>query len=434
MKLRPFELVLVVVFGTLFVLALLLLRGYEAPENETETQLGSVAIWGTLPQTAFDGLLTKIKQTDKGFINVSYRYIPQENFDEVFVNALADQKAPDLLLLPHDRLVKHRTRLQPLSYESVPIRDFRTSYIDGAEIFALSDGVYAFPMAVDPLVMYWNRDIFADQGVLVPPNTWETLVGETVPTFTERDFNRNIEQAGIAMGEYVNIKNAFPILSLLLLQGGSAMVTEEKEQYRVRLNEKTGATGNVEPLTNAAAFFTNFSNTTNTLYSWNRSLRLDRDMFLSEDLALYFGYGSEGVEIAERNPNLSFDIAEVPQGAAATVKRTYGLYYGLAIPKAAPNKNGALAAMQVLGSSQWTSEFSSAYNFAPAHRSLLAEGSNDVYGRIYYQSALYSRGWLNPDLEQMGEVFEKMLDDINANRRDIGAATADAVDRTKQSY
>jgi maltose-binding protein MalE len=229
MKLRPFELALIVVFGTLFVVALILLRTYEAAPEENETAIGSIAIWGTLPSTGFDEMLKLIRQVDKGFDNVTYRYIPPEDFDDEFVNALADQKAPDLLLLTHDRLVKHRIRLQALSYDVVPIRDFRTTYIDGAEIFALEDGVYAFPVAVDPLVMYWNKDIFADKGILIAPQSWEVLVAETVPTFTERDFNRSIVQASVAMGEYQNIKNAFPILSLLLLQGGSALVTEEKK-------------------------------------------------------------------------------------------------------------------------------------------------------------------------------------------------------------
>jgi ABC-type glycerol-3-phosphate transport system substrate-binding protein len=192
--------------------------------------------------------------------------------------------------------------------------------------------------------------------------------------------------------------------------------------------------GGAQPLTNAAAFYTNFSNTANTLYSWNPALRLDRDMFLSEDLAVYFGYGSEGVEIATRNPNLSFDIAEVPQGAAANVKRTYGLFYGLSIPKASTNKTGALAAMQVLGNTETALKFATAYNLAPVHRALVSQGSNDVYGRISYQSALYARGWLNPDREQIDQVFTTMLEDINANRLDIGGATSDAVERTKQIY
>ena len=435
MKLRPFELVLIVVFGLLFFVALFLLRNFDGGEPaEDVSNLGAgLTIWGVLPASAMDTLLQKMRDVDEGYNNVSYRYIPPEQFDDVFVNALADQKGPDLLLLPHDRLAEHRARLQSIPYENFPIRDFRSAYIDGAEIFALSDGIYGLPIAVDPLVMYWNRDIFSTNGLLSAPTTWEDLVNNTVPTLTVRDFNRNIQLSGVAMGEYRNIKNAFGMLSLLLLQGGSAMVTEGQNQYRIRLDDTLAQNG-AQPFANAATFFTNFSNTSNTLYSWNRALTLDRDRFLSEDLALYFGFMSEGRDLAAKNPNLNFDIVEVPQGASATVKRTYGQYYGFVIPKTSPNKAGALTAMQTLGSATNAKQLADGYNFAPAHRSTLAAGSNDVYGRVGYASAVYARGWLNPDLDRLGDTLAGMLDDINANRSDIGSATSDAVNRIQQIY
>lgn len=435
MKLRPFELVLIVVFGTLFFLALFLLRTYEGKAPENVSNLGTgVTVWGVLPDSVFYGLLGEMANSDEGYNAVRYRYIPPEDFDNVFVNALADQKGPDLLLLPHDRLAEHRSRLQVIPYESFPIRDFRNSYIDGAEIFALSDGIYGFPIAVDPLVMYWNRDIFSNNGILSAPTTWEEIVNTIVPTLTVRDFNRNIQLSAVAMGEYRNIKNAFPMLSLLLLQGGSAMVSEGQNQYRIRLDESLTGQGAAQPFFNAAAFFTNFSNTSNTLYSWNRSLPLDRDRFLSEDLAIYFGYASEGRDLAAKNPNLNFDIAEVPQGANATVKRTYGQYYALVVPKTAPNKAGALIAMQGIGSATNAKVLSDGYNFAPAHRSTLALGSNDVYGRVGYASAVYARGWLNPDMDRLSETLSTMLEDVNANRSDIRSATSDAVNRMQQIY
>jgi ABC-type glycerol-3-phosphate transport system substrate-binding protein len=434
MKLRPFELVLVVVFGVLMFVALILLRTYQPPPDQNVTQVGVVSIWGDVPAETFDSVLRKIRETDSGFNSVSYKYVPPEDFDAAFVNALADQKSPDLLFMSQERLVKHRSRLQPLSYDTFPLRDFRSAYIDGAEVFALADGLYGVPVAVDPLVLFWNRDIFARSGLIVAPRTWEEVVANTVPTLTIRDFSRNIKTAGIAMGEYRNIKNAFPIISLLSIQGGSSLVTEAQGTYQVGLNQMPGQAAAAQPFTNAAAFFTNFSNTANTLYSWNRALRLDRDMFLSEDLAMYFGFASEGRDLASKNPNLSFDIAEVPQGETASVRRTYGKFYALIIPKASANKNGAFTVLLRLSASEQAKQISDGLNFAPVSRSLLINGSNDVYGRVAYTSAPYARGWLNPDTTVFGNILMQMLDDINANRRDIGSAANDAVNRTQQAF
>jgi ABC-type glycerol-3-phosphate transport system substrate-binding protein len=434
MKLRPFELAMVIIFGAMFTIALVLLSTFEPGPEEGEVNLGgAIAIWGTLPANVMDDVLRDISDSNEGFDTVSYRYIRPEKFDDEFISALADQNPPDLLFVSHERLVKHRSRLFPVSYEMFPERDFRTIYIDGAAIFALNDGLYGYPIAVDPLVMYWNRSMFSTNGFLLAPTSWEEIVADIVPSLTERDFNRNIQRSAIAMGEYSNIKNSFPVISTLLMQGGSALVSEKDKSYKIQLNE-TISNSSTRPFTSTVTFFTNFSNVNNSLYSWNRTLGLDRDMFLREELALYFGYGSEGRDIETKNPNLSFDVAEVPQGESATIKRTYGKFYGFLIPKASKNKSGSFTVMSTLGSVEIAKSIADGYNFAPVHRDSLQVGSNDVYGRIIYQSAFNARGWLNPDREKTDEVFTLMLEDVSSNRKDVKPAINDATARLQQVY
>lgn len=234
------------------------------------------------------------------------------------------------------------------------------------------------------------------------------------------------------MGEYTNIKNSFPILSMLLIQSGSNLVGESGSQYRVNLNTSAGSTA--APLTTALTFFTSFSNVNNSLYGWNRSLSLDRDMFLREDLALYFGFGSEGRELEAKNPNLSFDIAEVPQGENVVNKRTYGNFYGLFVLKAAKNKSGAYTVMNTLGEQQFAKRIADANNLAPVYRTSLQMGSNDVYGRVIYSSAFNTRAWLNPDPDRVRGVFTQSIEDISSNRRNITSVAGDTVARLQQIY
>ena len=211
------------------------------------------------------------------------------------------------------------------------------------------------------------------------------------------------------------------------------MVGEGNGYYQVRLGERVGQ-GPAQPFVNAATFYTNFNNINNTLYSWNIALRPDTEMFLSEDLTIYFGLASEARSLAARNPNLSFDVAEVPQGAASTVKRDYGIFYGLAIPKAAKNKTGAALVLQTLSGEVNAKQLADLNGFAPVHRTSLAVGSNDIYGRVAYVSAIYSRGWLNPDRDRLDTVLQQMLASISANRNNISSATTDAVAQISQIY
>ncbi len=435
MKLRPFELTLIVIFGLLMVGALLMLKLYKpAPEPGATIINGPVMIWGTLPAEPVVRLLRDLGEKQEAYRKVSYRYVPPDQFDDSFTNALADGTPPDLLLISQESLVQNRSRLEPVSYTIFPARDYRSLYIDGADIFALSDGIYAYPIVADPLMMYWNRDLFAFNNLIVAPSTWEEVVSEVVPKLTIRDVSRNITQSGIAMGEYSNVKNSFAILSMLILQGGSALVTEDGRSYDIRLEESVSSQSTTRPFSAAATFFTNFSSVPNTLYAWDKSLPEDRELFLREQLALYFGFGSEAREIESRNPNLSFDIAAVPQGAGATTKRTYARFYGLAVPRSAKNKTGAYTVRQELASQTNAKIIAEALDFAPTHRTSLLAGSNDIYLRAIYQALPTARGWLSPRQQKSDEVLARYISEVNADRSQVSFATSDALKSLEAGY
>jgi len=436
MKLRPFELALVIFFGVLLLVAVFLLANFE-PDRSSDSDLpqvsGRVDVWGTLPAAGVNAWLTEIRESNESYSSVRYRYYPPADFNAVLTNALADGLGPDLILTSHEKLVEMRRRIKPISYDSFPLRDIRTTYVDGAQIFALSDGLYAYPIAVDPLMMYWNRDILTNEGFFGAPVTWESFVNDLFPTLIERDFNRTIQRSVVAMGEYGNVRNAFGILSMLLLQGGSEGVIENPaNSYQVRL--RSAVAGGSDPLQSAADFYTRFSKPSNALYSWNRSFSEDRTEFTSGEMVFYFGYASEARLLERLNPNLNFDVAEIPQGASATTRRTYGKFYGVSLLQSSDNPLSAINVMLALAGSSNAGQLATASGMVPAHRALVAAGSNDIYGRITYGSAAIARGWLNPNMQATDTIFETMTKDINENRRSLSDATADATSRLADEY
>ncbi len=425
MKLRPFELVLIVVFLVLIVLSLVLLKTYRASDNNGQVQIGKVEIWGTLPKDGVEYFLQEKEKINESYRGVTYRYYAPEAFTSEFVNALAERKGPDALLLSSEQLVELRSKLLPISYETFPKRDIQSQYVDGAQIFALSDGLYAYPVILDPLVLYWNKDMLARENILEAPRSWEALVNEYVPALTKRASDRTVEKSAVALGEYQNIQNAYSIVSALLLQAGSYGVTETNEgQYVIRLNESPDTS--LDPFRVTVDFYTRFNRADNTLYSWNRSFSSDRDRFSSGDLAMYFGRGSEAKELERINPNLSFDIAEIPQGATATVRRTYANFYGLALVRGSDNLAGAALVVRELGGQADQESLARAYNMVPASRALVARGSNDIYGRVTYKSAVIAFGWLNPNRSATDEIFTTTLRDVSENRRSAVSAVTDA--------
>ncbi len=432
---RPFQIVLYAIFIVLALAAVFLLINYERPGSTNNNPYGrSVVVWGSFPYDIVNEVFDDITDQDSNFQVVEYVSIPAGRLGSEFVNALAEGRAPDLVMLPHTELVNQRSKLLPIPYatDGFSERNLRNQYIDGADIFALQDGVYGVPYLVDPLVMYWNRDLFANAAFAQPPQTWEQLVGSVVNALTIRDNSRNIIQSAIAFGEYTNIRNAMPIISMLIMQAGSQLVEDTERGYFVALNE--GIEGSRPPMEASVQFFTEFASVSNPLYSWNRAREQDRLAFIAGDLALYFGFASEGPELVERNPNLNFDMTIPPQGASATIRRTYGTFYSLVVPRGSTNPQGSLAVARTLASPQNSLIMALATNHAPVSRTALQADVTDPFVQVGFQAALFARGWLSPSPQATTAALETMVTEVNSNRARVSSAVSDAVSRMRMAY
>jgi ABC-type glycerol-3-phosphate transport system substrate-binding protein len=427
MNIRPFEIGLIAVFVIAGIIGIIALKGYQDEKSDEEQLYGNtVTMWGTFEQPLVESIFTEIVKTDKAFSVVKYRAFDERSIEGEIVNAIADGTPPDLVLMPHTMLVSLRTKLTAIPFETLDERTLRNTYIDGAEIFTLSNGTYAIPFAVDPLVLFWNKDLFARAGLAQPPRTWEMLVSDVVPSLTEYDAGRKISQSALGMGEYTSVRNAKEILSMLLLQSGTTIIEEQNEKYQITLLKSADGMGG-QPAEAALTFYTQFSSPASSAYTWSRTLQSDRNAFTGGKLAMYLGFGTEIDDIEIENPNLSFDIAPVPQAQGATALRNYGTFYGFAIPKASRNSGGAYAVATKLSGSAVARQLTNALDLVPAQRALYSGATGDVYEDILRESALVSRGWLDPAPRESASAFKTMIDEVTSGRKEIERVVNDAV-------
>ncbi len=432
MHIRPFEIALIGIFAIMGLIGLFYLANYEPEATDEQLLYGtSVSIWGTFDEQVIEEVLFELSQTNEALEVVTYTQIDPRTFDNDVVNAIAEGRSPDLLLMPHTLLVSYRSKLQPISFETIPERTFRDSYIDGAEVFMLKDGTYGIPFAVDPLVMYWNRDIFSSSGLPTPPKTWESLVSQ-VPSLVRVSDELALTQSAIALGEYANIRNAKEILSMLFLQAGTDIVEEGEGGYRVTFGENTSA--GLNPGDAVLNFYTQFAIPNRELYSWNRSKRLDRTEFLNGTLAMYFGKGSERTALERENSNLNFDIAVIPQGSGVTAKRNYGDFYAFMIPRATDNIQGAYAVATLLGSPLVAEKLVDGYSLAPVHRALYTGAVQDPFKAVTYESALIARGWLDPLPRESSGIFQRMVEGVTGGSTRLKNVIIDAVQELESLF
>lgn len=418
---KVFRVAILIIFGALIVAgtaAIALFRG-----SATES-VGTITIWGTLPESDFNDFLGDLKKDKEYLEGVVYKEIPTDNYYTYVINALAAGSGPDLFLVDQGALLGQVDKIRLISYETFPERTFRTEYIEGAEVFLRPEGVLAVPFSVDPLVMYWNRDLFFANGIANPPQYWDefaTLVGR----LTIVDNNKNILQATAALGGYSNVTNAKALISTLLLQLRIPIVAWKPDgSLAVNLTRPTSSVGDVSLTGGAAAmrFYTEFSDPVRSVYTWNRSLPESRQAFLAGDVAVYFGFASEYRVLKEANPNLNFDLVAVPRIRGALRHMNYGTITGFAIPKSSANATRAFAAARGLSDATALKYWSESTKLPPIHRLLLANPPTDIFGAVVYNAALNTFTWLDPDPTQSDILLETMIEDIASGRKDINSA------------
>lgn len=406
------------VFGVFIFIGVLVFSAYRGGSGEAVT----VVVWGTLSQTSFSSIIQKTPLYQSKQYNVQYVEKTKEDFDKDFIEALASGQGPDLFLLPSEKILKHRNKIFAIPYEVYTQRQFRDSFIEGAEVYMAPEGVLALPVYANPLVMYWNRTIFTNARLTQPPKYWDEFYGLTA-LLTQKDGALNISKSLVAFGEFANISHGKQIVLNLAMQAGTPVTLWSgqgaQSVFTSSFNKPT------PPAEAAVNFYTEFSNPARPSYSWNRSLPNSTNYFLSGDLALYFGFANEVSLLQVRNPNLNFDVAPVPVSREGGTDVSFVEFGAFAITKASRNPNAAFAVASILAEREGAQAISEALRLPPARRDLLSQRQTEVYKSVFYESAIRGKTWLDPEPAQTDLIFKNMIESITSGR----ARTGEAVNR-----
>ena len=435
-KITPFQIILMAGFGVVAIVSVLIFSGVLPGYKNQGKQKGpviSVSLWGTLPKSQINGVVSAVNKENKSY-KIIYAEFPASSYENEVVNALASGKGPDFWLISQDMVLKNKDKISPIPFAYYPERDFRDNFVDISNLFIdqKNGGLAAFPFLIDPMVMYWNKDLFSSAGISQPPQNWEDF-SEDVKTFTEKNEAGNITQAGTALGELNNIKNGKDILSMLIIQSGNPiMKTDDRGNLKIALDEKD-ISGN-SPAVSSVKFFNDFSNPNKNVYSWNKALSGADTMFAKGALAMYFGYAGEWAGIKARNPHLNFDIAEVPQIKGDKTKTTFAKVYALAVMKnsSQAKKQAALNSILVMISNGASKDFSQATGLASPRRDLLAEKTTDAYFGLLNKAAVMSKAWLEPDGDEVRRIFKDMVESVSSGSLSAGDSVRLAKNRLDQ--
>ena len=421
---KIFQIALTGIFIVLLVIGFLGFSGkIPLPVGKKDIKYGQVVLWGSIPFDMMQKLITERIGT-QGAVTIKYVEKKSATFDKDFIEALASGNGPDLVLLPQDSIVKNLNKLSVVPYTSFSQRDFKDTYLQEGELFLLPEGIVALPFLLDPIVMYWNQDLFTNAGIVTPPSTWKQFY-DLAPRVTVRDQGGNISRSLVSFGTYQNVNHAKEILSLLIMQAGNPIVSNQGGAPVVTL-VPPNQSGTENPTASAIRFFTEFSKQDKGSYSWNSSLPPSRTMFELGDLAIYFGYASEYASIREKNPHLNFDIAVTPQIENTSARITFGQMQGISIVRATKNPQGAMMGAFALSDQSVVDAVATLTGLPPVRRDLVSARPSDPIRSVFYDSAIISRAWYDPSASDTNMLFANMIDDINSGKLNITQALSNA--------
>jgi len=377
-------------------------------------------------------------------VNIVYKKLPAADYNKLLLEALAEDRGPDMFSIPNVWVRGWKSKLIPMPKEttlptvtvnqqkqivtvnkktpSLTIREMLTTYVEVATKDVILEGpgekpgdkpmdrIFALPLSLDTLALFYNKDLLKNAQIQKPPETWRDLLDQA-QIMTKLDDKGEIVQSGAPLGTAANVRNFFDVVSALMMQNGAIMADDENEYPRFQEFPPSGR-GETQypPGAEALLFYDSFAIPGAPNFSWNDAMPDSLDAFVTGRTAFYFGYPYDATQIRTRAPKLDFGIAPLPQvdpGKVFNIAR----YPVEVVSQKTKNANEAWDFLQFIGQPDKVSSFLFATKRPTALRSLIKEQTTNPDVGIFVTQILTSRSWYRGvDYLEAEKIFAEMVD------------------------
>ena len=430
----------------LLLLAVFLVNaGFGCKSADTATKAAmqpiTLTYWRVFDDSdAFQEIIAKYKVIHP-YITISYRKLRYEEYEKELLNALAEDRGPDVFSIHNTWIKEYETKIVTMpatitmpypvvtgtikkeiiselrTTNSPTLKEIRDNFVDAVSYDVISsDGkVYGLPLSVDTLAMFYNKDLFNNAGISQVPQYWNKEFLQDVKKLTKQDPKKDLVQSGVALGGSSNINRYSDILSVLMMQNGAIMM--ENGQTLFNLVPPASRDTGYNPGLEALRFYTDFSNAGKESYTWNDGLPNSLEMFVSGKLAIYFGYAFDLPTIKTQAPKLNFSIAKLPQieGNPPT-NINFANYWVEVVSKKSTHQAEAWDFVQFMTKEEQAKSYLEKTKKPTALRSLVAaQRTNDDIG-VFADQVLTAKSWYKGKNAQAAEdAIKEMIDIVVKN-------------------
>lgn len=339
-------------------------------------------------------------------IKTAYKKIDEANYEQDLVNALAAGRGPDIFMVGNSWLPKHSDKMSVMPQGKINLSQLRSLFPEVVEKdFMWKGSIYALPLYIDTLAVFYNQDIFDNYTVALPPADWLQFKN-LIPKLRKTDSSGVLQRAGAAIGgSEKSIHNASDILGLLMLQAGVEMTNESFTSANF-VYSTSGQQSESESLD----FYTKFADPNDLYYTWNENMPYSLDAFSQGKTAMIFEYASQLNSLKVKNPFLKVKVSPMPQPDSKQEAINYADYQGLAVSKYTKYPEWVWDLVIYLTTNEAIAEnYLTISKRPPALRTLIQKYADDPNIGVFAKQALTAKSWLKPDSEKVKLIFSQMI-------------------------
>lgn len=419
-------------FATLLVLIVLTGQGCTkgpSPEARDLSKKVVMNVWGVVDDIdAYQEIFTTFRKSHP-YVELRFKRYRLEEYEDELLNALAEDRGPDVYLIHNTWVDKYLPKLIPanktvkaafqvasggnnnqVAYEArtVPTMTLRALKDEFPEFVAkdgirkvdvstdpnkktLEDRVVALPTGVDTLALYYNKDMLNAAGIATPPESWDQFQAQ-VKRLTRYAEDGGIVRAGAGFGLGSNVERATDIASLLMMQNQTEMADDNGNPIFTHIPAALREQSDQPPGIQALQFYADFANPSKEIYTWNQTQPSSLDAFIQGNAAFFLGYSYHLPTIRARAPKLNMGITKVPQ-ITGNPEVNFANYWMWTVSKKSKAPDVAWLLINDMVSKEEAPKYLKVAKRPAARKALLESQLEDEDVGVFASQVLTARSW-----------------------------------------
>jgi multiple sugar transport system substrate-binding protein len=401
-------------------------------------------------------------------INIVYRKLRYEEYEKELLDAFAEDRGPDIFSIHNTWIKKYKSKLYPLpatinmafpvvkgsikketiievrTNKSLTLKELKDNYADVVYSDVVIkdfnqttqknvENIYGLPLFIDTLALFYNKDLFNNAGIALPPAFWNKEFQQDVKKLTKQDVKGEIVQSGTALGGSTNIERFSDILSVLMMQNGTVMLDPSGKVMFDQVPETLKGQG-INPGVEALRFYSDFANPAKEVYSWNKNLEKSTTLFNQGKLAMMFGYAYFLPTIKAEAPKINFGIAKLPQIEGNTQLINFANYWVESVSAKSKVKNEAWDFVQFAAKAEQVKSYLAIAKKPAALKSLISSQLDDIDMGVFADQVLTAKSWYKGEDPTAAEkIIGDMIDSAGDGKETIETVAGLGARRVEQT-